>query len=144
MAKKLYIILAVLCISIASFAQQRSYCEIVPLHLGKYPIHGIAKHSNGNLSPMFKPDSISYIEVKQTELNIVVNNKRNHNFQYTSIPRSGIDYYMWDNTIEADVPVFILYSKDEETKEKYFGIFVRYNEKTEWVFTYKAGTQITE
>ena len=144
MAKKLYIILAVLCISIASFAQQRSYCEIVPLHLGKYPIHGIAKHSNGNLSPMFKPDSISYIEVKQTELNIVVNNKKNHNFQYTSIPRSGIDYYMWDNTIEADVPVFILYSKDEETKEKYFGIFVRYNEKTECVFTYKAGTQITD
>ena len=144
MKAKLFIILSLLFVCISSIAQQRSYCEIVPLHLGKYPIFGIAKHSNGDLSPMFKPDSISYIEVKQTELNIVVNNKRNHNFQYTSIPRSGIDYYMWDNTIEADVPVFILYSKDEETKEKYFGIFVRYNENTEWVFTYKAGTQITE
>lgn len=144
MAKKLYITIAMLCVCIASIAQQRSYCEIVPLHLGKYPIFGIAKHANGNLSPMFAPDSVSYIEVKPTELNIIVNNKQKHNFQYTSIPRSGIDYNMWDNTIETDVPVFILYSKDEKTKDKYFGIFVQYNEEIEWVFTYKAGTQITE
>lgn len=144
MKAKLYIILSLLCICISSIAQQRSYCEIVPLHLGKYPIYGIAKHSNGDLSPMFVPDSVSYIEVKPTELNIVVNNKQNHNFQYTSIPRSGIDYLMWDNTIETSVPVYILYIKDEKTKEKHFGIFVRYKENLEWVFTYKAGTQIDQ
>ncbi len=127
-----------------SYAQQRSYCDIVPLHLGKYPIFGIAKHADGKLNPMFVPDSVSYIEVKPTELNIVVSNKQRHNFQYTSIPRSGIDYFLWDNTIDEDVPVFIFYTKDDKTKDKYFGIFVRYNENIEWVFTYKAGTQITE
>lgn len=144
MKVKLYIILAAICISLSSLAQQRSYCDIVPLHLGKYPIFGISKHADGKLSPMFVPDSVSYIEVKPTELNIVVSNKQSHNFQYTSIPRSGIDYFLWDNTIEEDVPVFILYTKDDKTKDKYFGIFVRYNENIEWVFTYKAGTQITE
>lgn len=142
MKAKLYIILALLCICISSIAQQRSYCEIVPLHLGKYPIYGIAKHTSGELSPMFRPDSVSYIEVKPTELNIIIQNKQNHKFQYTSIPRSGIDYFMWDNIVESDVPVFILYTKDEKTKDKYFGIFIKYNESTEWVFTYKCGTQI--
>lgn len=144
MKVKLYIILAAICISLSSLAQQRSYCDIVPLHLGKYPIFGIAKHADGKLSPMFVPDSVSYIEVKPTELNIVVSNKQRHNFQYTSIPRSGIDYFLLDNTIEEDVPVFIFYTKDDKTKDKYFGIFVRYNENIEWVFTYKAGTQIAE
>ena len=128
------------CISL--FSQQRSYCDIVPLHFGKYTIYGIAKYENGNLSPMFAPDSVSYIEVKPTELNIVAHNKELHKFQYTSIPKSGIDYFMWDNKVESDVPVFILYTKNEKTKDKYFGVFIRYNETTEWVFSYKCGTQI--
>lgn len=142
MKAKLYIIMFLLCICISSIAQQKSYCDIVPLHLGKYPIHGIAKHENGDLSPMFRPDSISYIEVKPTELNIVAHNKELHKFHYTSIPRSGIDYFLWDDKVESDVPVFILYTKDEKTKDKYFGVFIRYNENTQWVFTYKCGTQI--
>lgn len=137
-------IIAFLCISIFGIAQQRSYCEIVQLHIGKYPIYGIAKFANGDLGQMFRPDSVSYIEVKSTELNIVVENKHIHNFTYTSIPKSGIDYYMWDDKVDSDVPVYILYTKNEETKDKYFGIFIKYTENTEYVFTYKAGTQIKE
>lgn len=142
MKAKLYIILAMLSICISSIAQQRSYCEIVPIHLGKYPIYSIADNTNGNLGQMFRPDSASYIEVKPTELKIVALNKELHNLQYTSIPSSGIDYFMWDNKVDYDVPVYILYVKDENTKDKYFGIFIKYNENTEYVFTYKCGTQI--
>lgn len=144
MKAKLYITIFMLFISISSIAQQRSYCEITPLHLGKYPIYGIAKHTNKELSPMFAPDSVSYIEVKPTELSIVVNSKTMHKFKYLSVPRSGIDYLMWDDKAEVEVPVYILYIKNEETKDKYFGIFIKYDEDIEWAFTYKAGTQIKE
>lgn len=144
MKTKLCIILAALCFCVSSIAQQRSYCDIVPLHLGKYPIHAISECVDRDLGPMYKPDSISYIEVKPTELNIVVENKHLHHLTYTSIPKSGIDYYMWDNKVDSDIPVFIIYTKNEETKDKFFGIFIRYNENTEYVFSYKAGTQIKE
>lgn len=125
------------------FAQQRSVCEITPLHVGKYPIL-LAKYSNQELSDMFALDSLSYIDITSSSMTIVVDGKTRHNFQYSSIPRSGINYLLYDDLYDADIPVYIFYVKDEKTKDKSFGIFVQYKEDLEWVFSYKAGTQFKD
>lgn len=127
--------------SVFCFSQQRAVCEIVPLHIGKYPIT-LSKYENGVLGDMVKLHSEeNYIIVGGSEIKIVMNKDVKHNFKYTSIPRSGIEYQMYDEKYDADINVYIMYVKDEN-KDKYFGLFVRYDENFELVFTYKAGTQI--
>lgn len=127
--------------SVFCFSQQRSVCEIVPLHIGKYPIT-LSKYENGVLGDMVKLHSEeNYIIVGGSEIKIVMNKDVKHNFKYTSIPRSGIEYLMYDQKYETDVNVYITYIKTEDMN-KYFGLFVKYKDDLEYVFTYKAGTQI--
>lgn len=138
---RLLIFLLMLVQSVFCFSQQRAVCEIVPLHIGKYPIT-LSKYENGVMSNSEKLHIDSnYIVVGNTEIKIVIDEEVKHNFKYTSIPRSGIEYLMYDQKYETDVNVYITYIKTEDLN-KYFGLFVKYKDDLEYVFTYKAGTQI--
>ena len=144
MKTKLYIFLALLCFSISSFAQQRSVCDIVPLYHGKYPLHMMAKYKDQKMEPALPPGNENFIIVSDKETTITIEGKVVHKFLTTSPPRSGIEYFFYDENFDTDVNVFIVFTKDEETKDKYFGIFVRYDTNLEYVFTYKVGTRIKE
>ena len=118
--------------------------ESVPIHIGKYPMYMVSKYENKKLDPILIPSTHNYIIVSENNTEIIIDNNVMHKFNYFSIPRSGIEYTFYDEQHQTDVDVFIMYNKDEKTKDKYFGFFVRYNNTLEYVFTYKTGTQITE
>lgn len=144
MKSKLYIILSFFYFSFSCLAQQRSVCDIVPLHHGKYPLYTMAKYERQKMKPALPPGNENFIIVSDMETTIMLEGKVIHKFLTTSTPRSGIEYYFYDEKFDTDVNVFIMYIKNEETKDKYFGIFVRYDTNLEYVFTYKTGTQINE
>lgn len=138
---RLLVLVFMLIQSVFCFSQQKSVCEIVPLHIGKYPLI-VSKYENGSMGELLilNKDS-NYIVVGNYGIKIVIDEEVKHDFKYTSIPRSGIEYQMFDEKYNTDINVYIMYVKDEN-KDKYFGMFVRYDENLELVFTYKAGTQI--
>lgn len=140
--KKLQIFIFFIIIPLLLFPQQRSVCEITPLHVGKYPISMINKFQNSKMEFISSYPKDCFISVSKNDLVISLNGEILHNFLNTSIPRTGIEYVMYDDINDCDIPVFITYIKDEESKNKYFGIFVRYDKDLEYVFSYKAGTQI--
>lgn len=142
MNRILCIISLLLCSLLACFSQQRSIVEIVPLHIGTYPISNIIKSVDNKMEVQNIDLSNSYIYVSDKELSITINNEVVHKFLNTSIPRSGVEYYMYDEIHDCDVNVFIMYVKLEDSDSRYFGISVKYNNTTEYVFTYQIGTQI--
>lgn len=140
-AMKKILFIALLLNSLLCFSQQKSVCEIVPLYTGKYP-YILAEYENGKMGEMLPfPSNENYIDITSKEMNIIYNGNVVHSFQYTSIPSSGIEYLLYDEKNDKEVYVYIYYIK-HNMNNKYFGVFIKYRENLEWVFTYKTGTQI--
>lgn len=138
--KKVFILIVILLLSVSANAQQRSVCEIVPVPFGKFPV-SMAKYENGKMEEMQQlPADLSHLTITPKEMTLYFDGKNVHEFKYTSTPKTGIEYLMWDDISDKEVNVFIVYIQSE--KEKYYGVFIRYKDNLEYVFTIKGGTQL--